>query len=82
MLYAQRGHGKRSSTFRFYIWCLARRKMGWGGASLQGLFRLSDAELKKLDKFLRSPVNRLGLFAVSKSWLWKLPLTSCTPQTP
>ncbi len=63
MLYAQRGHGKRSSfysDFTFGAW-----RDGDNGAELVPVCKaysgFSDAELKKLDKFVRDhTLNRFG----------------------
>ncbi len=63
MLYAQRGHGKRSSfysDFTFGVW-----RLGEDGDELvpvgKAYFGFTDAELKQLDKFVRdNTIERFG----------------------
>ncbi len=63
MMYAQRGHGKRSSfysDFTFGCW-----RQGEGGAELvpvgKAYFGFTDEELVKLDRFVRkNTINRFG----------------------
>ncbi|MFO1149501.1 MAG: cisplatin damage response ATP-dependent DNA ligase [Alsobacter sp.] len=63
LMYAQRGHGKRSSfysDFTFGVW-----KQGAAGDELvpvgKAYFGFTDAELKELDRFVRRhTVNRFG----------------------
>jgi DNA ligase-1 len=63
LMYAQRGHGKRSSfysDFTFGVW-----KLGAAGDELvpvgKAYFGFTDAELKELDRFVRRhTVNRFG----------------------
>jgi DNA ligase-1 len=59
MMYAQRGHGKRSSYYSDYTFGL------WDGDRLvpvgKAYFGFSDAELRELDRFVRqNTINRFG----------------------
>jgi DNA ligase 1 len=63
LMYAQRGHGKRSSFYSDYTFGLW--KEGPGGPELvpvgKAYFGFTDAELKELDRFVRrNTVNRFG----------------------
>ena len=63
MMYAQRGHGKRSSFYSDYTFGVWRE--GEDGAELvpvgKAYFGFTDAELKQLDKFVRdNTVERFG----------------------
>ena len=63
ILYAQRGHGKRSSFYSDYT--LGAWRDGEGGPELVPVCKaysgFSDAELRKLDKFVRDhTINRFG----------------------
>ena len=63
ILYAQRGHGKRSSFYSDYT--LGAWREGEGGLELVPVCKaysgFSDAELRKLDKFVRDhTINRFG----------------------
>ena len=63
MMYAQRGHGKRSSFYSDYTFGVWRQ--GEAGAELvpvgKAYFGFTDAELKRLDKFVRDhTVDRFG----------------------
>ena len=63
MMYAQRGHGKRSSFYSDYTFGVWRE--GEAGAELvpvgKAYFGFTDAELKRLDKFVRDhTVDRFG----------------------
>lgn len=63
LMYAQRGHGKRSSFYSDYtfgVW-----KEGAGGTELvpvgKAYFGFTDAELRELDRFVRrNTINRFG----------------------
>ncbi|MGE3643932.1 MAG: cisplatin damage response ATP-dependent DNA ligase [Beijerinckiaceae bacterium] len=63
LMYAQRGHGKRSSFYSDYTFGVWRATPG--GEELvpvgKAYFGFTDAELKQLDKFVRdNTVNRFG----------------------
>ncbi len=81
ILYAQRGHGKRSSFYSDYT--LGAWREGENGAELVPVCKaysgFSDAELRKLDKFVR-PYHQQDLAQYARlkaSWWLKSPLTSC-----
>ncbi|MGP9819982.1 cisplatin damage response ATP-dependent DNA ligase [Salinarimonas sp. NSM] len=64
MMYAQRGHGKRSSFYSDYTFGVWRTGAG-GGEELvpvgKAYFGFTDAELAQLDRFVRNnTVNRFG----------------------
>ena len=63
LMYAQRGHGKRSSYYSDYTFGVWRD--GAGGAELvpvgKAYFGFTDEELKKIDKFVRdNTIERFG----------------------
>ena len=86
LMYAQRGHGKRSSYYSDYtfgVWNKARRRRA--GAGRQGLFRLHRRGADP-DRPLRPPQHRRPLRAGArgrargrtKGWCWKWRSRACS----
>jgi DNA ligase 1 len=64
-MYAQRGHGKRSSFYSDYTFGVWTDAQGDAGAELvpvgKAYFGFTDAELAEIDRFVRrNTVNRFG----------------------
>ena len=73
LMYAQRGHGKRSSFYSDYTFGV------WTGPADQpelvpvgkAYFGFTDEELKQLDKYIRD--NTIDRFGPIMGWCWKWP---------
>ena len=81
LMYAQRGHGKRSSFYSDFTFGVWRR--GPGGDELvpvgKAYFGFTDDELMELDRFVRrNTINRFGpvrevTHEPARGWCWRSP---------
>ena len=87
-MYAQRGHGKRSSFYSDYTFGVWREDDD-GERSLtpvgKAYFGFTDEELKQLDKFVRdNTIERFGPVRVGarrpaiSAWCWRSPSRACS----